>query len=88
LGKRNRRKIAAVQYAEKIKFRFGICLGMQMAIIEHAKCIGFVDANRNERTYSSSGCKPYGGAKKQLLIKVEQCAWSMEMRHQERIIGL
>ena len=43
-------KIAAVQYAREHKVPFfGICLGMQMAIIEHARNIlGFFDANSTE----------------------------------------
>ena len=43
-------KIAAVQYARENKVPFfGICLGMQMAIIEHARnVLGFVDANSTE----------------------------------------
>jgi CTP synthase len=43
-------KIAAVQFAreQKIPF-FGICLGMQMAIIEYARnVVGLVDANSTE----------------------------------------
>jgi CTP synthase len=43
-------KIAAVQYARENKVPFfGICLGMQMAIIEHARNIlGYADANSTE----------------------------------------
>ena len=43
-------KIAAVEYARENEVPFfGICLGMQMAIIEHARnVLGFVDANSTE----------------------------------------
>ena len=43
-------KIAAVQYARENKVPFfGICLGMQMAVIEHARnVLGYSDANSTE----------------------------------------
>lgn len=43
-------KIAAVQYARENKMPFfGICLGMQMAVIEYSRnVLGYVDANSTE----------------------------------------
>jgi CTP synthase (UTP-ammonia lyase) len=48
---------------------------MQMAIIEHAKCIRFVDANSTEMNeHTAHPVVNLMENKKQLLIKVEQCA--------------
>ena len=41
-------KIDTVRYAENIPF-FGICLGMQMAVIEYSRnVLGYTDANSTE----------------------------------------
>jgi CTP synthase (UTP-ammonia lyase) len=40
--KRNRRKIAAVQFLGKIKFLFGICLGCKWIIEQARNILGFV----------------------------------------------
>ena len=60
-------KIIAVKYARENRLPFfGICLGMQMAVIEFARnVLGFKEAiHRNGSKYNRSGNRPDGRAEK------------------------
>lgn len=76
-------KIKAVQYARENKIPYlGICLGMQVAVIEYARnVLGWSDANSTEFTQTSS--HPVVG----LITEWQDAAGSVEVRSDSSDLG-
>ena len=77
LGRGIEGKIDTVRYAKKITFRFGICLGMQMAVIEYSRnVLGYADANSTEMNENTAHPVINLMEEQKLKIKEELCVWA------------
>ncbi len=84
-------KIVAVQYAREhgLPF-FGICLGMQMAVIEFARnVLGLRKAHSTEMDVASArSCNQYdGSAEKDKNARWHHATWHLSLRNKTRHIG-